>query len=333
MNTDRKFYEFLEDLSTGIVVHDSDTTVVYANQSALDFLGLTMDEIQGKQAIDPYWHFLREDGKNMEVEELPVQRVLSTGKPLKHLVVGVTRPDLDYPAWALCSARSRMDKETNRQQIIVIFEDITERIETEKKLIETQEQLKRTNVLAKIGLWRWIIAKDTVIWSDELYGIAGRDPELPPPSYSQTDKICTPKSWEHLQLAVGKALADGTSYEIDMDFVLPDKSIRNTVTFGGVKRDRKGKIIELYGIVQDITDRKQIQKEKENTLELLEQIGRMGKIGGWELDLITNNLWWSEETYRIHELENSTKVQLETAINYLLHRRSRWQSTLEFLGI
>jgi signal transduction histidine kinase len=125
MKSQNEFYELLEYFTTGVVIHDSSTAVKYANLAALDFLGLTLEQIQGKKATDERWHFIREDQSPMPIEEFPVQQVLKPGKPLKNLVIGVIRPDLDYPMWAICNSDPEFDQEGKLKQIIVNFTDIT----------------------------------------------------------------------------------------------------------------------------------------------------------------------------------------------------------------
>ncbi len=55
-----------------------------------------------------------------------------------------------------------------------------------------------------------------------------------------------------------------------------------------------GREHRIAGIAEDITHLKQ-------QLALMAQTEAMGNIGGWELDFLTNRLWWSDETYRLHE--------------------------------
>ncbi len=50
----------------------------------------------------------------------------------------------------------------------------------------------------------------------------------------------------------------------------------------------------IAGIAEDITHHKQ-------QFALLAQTEAIGKIGGWELDCVTNRLQWSDETYRLHD--------------------------------
>lgn len=50
----------------------------------------------------------------------------------------------------------------------------------------------------------------------------------------------------------------------------------------------------IAGIAEDITHHKQ-------QFALLAQTEAIGKIGGWELDFVTNRLRWSDETYQLHD--------------------------------
>ncbi len=90
----------------------------------------------------------------------------------------------------------------------------------------------------------------------------------------------------------------------------------------------------MVGSIHDITPRKKIEealkeanenlekKVKERTEELekskllLEETGRLAIVGGWEIDLKTNNISWSETTCRIHEVEPGFDPNLDNAINF-----------------
>ncbi|THJ18952.1 MAG: PAS domain S-box protein [Nitrospira sp. CG24B] len=66
----------------------------------------------------------------------------------------------------------------------------------------------------------------------------------------------------------------------------------------------------IAGIAEDITHHKQ-------QLALMAQTEAMGNIGGWEVDFLTNRLWWSDETYRLHETTPELySPTVETALNF-----------------
>ncbi len=131
-----------------------------------------------------------------------------------------------------------------------------ERSRAEAELAAALQKLKDAYRLAHIGTWDWVRENDTVTWSDELYNISGRDPSLPAPTYAEHPHVYTPSSWERLSSAVTRALTTGEPYNLELKLVRPDGSIRWVNAFGGVRRDGDGKVIGLYGTVQDISERK-----------------------------------------------------------------------------
>ncbi|MBK6965507.1 MAG: PAS domain-containing protein [Bacteroidales bacterium] len=50
--------------------------------------------------------------------------------------------------------------------------------------------------------------------------------------------------------------------------------------------------------------------------KLLDETGRLARVGGWEIDLRTGKNTWSETTYKIHEVEPDFDPNLNTAINF-----------------
>jgi PAS domain S-box-containing protein len=72
--------------------------------------------------------------------------------------------------------------------------------------------------------------------------------------------------------------------------------------------DDNGRPIAIEGIVTDITERKGAEKTLRENKEKLNEAQRIAQIGNWDLDLISNDLYWSEEVYRIFDLEPKQTV-------------------------
>ena len=151
------------------------------------------------------------------------------------------------------------------------FQDITESKRTELKLISAQESLKDAHHLAHIGTWEWSLENDVVTWSEEMYIIAGRETSLAAPTYAEHPRLYAPSSWERLDSAVTRALTTGESYQLELELIRPDNTVRWILAFGGVKRDGEGKVIGLLGTLQDITDRKLMESEIRSLNTVLEQ--------------------------------------------------------------
>ncbi|MBI4468468.1 MAG: PAS domain S-box protein [Acidobacteria bacterium] len=72
--------------------------------------------------------------------------------------------------------------------------------------------------------------------------------------------------------------------------------------------------VNLYG--RDMTARVQAEKALRRSHDLLNLTGQMAGVGGWELDLATQSVTWTQEVYRIHEVDPATRVNLADAINF-----------------
>jgi len=68
-------------------------------------------------------------------------------------------------------------------------------------------------------------------------------------------------------------------------------------------RDAQGKPLCLATVTRDITDRKQAEATLRASETRLKEAQRIAHIGSWELDLTDNQLTWSDEIYRIFELD------------------------------
>ncbi len=77
-----------------------------------------------------------------------------------------------------------------------------------------------------------------------------------------------------------------------------------------------GKVRRHIAIRSDITELKETQARLERMTKLLHESGRISRVGGWELDLATNELQWTEETSLIHEVDPSWKPDVTTAIEF-----------------
>lgn len=67
--------------------------------------------------------------------------------------------------------------------------------------------------------------------------------------------------------------------------------------------DSSGRLIGVLGIGRDITARKRDETELRRFKKRLTEVQRLSSSGNWELDLTSDTLWWSDEVYRIFEVD------------------------------
>ena len=161
--------------------------------------------------------------------------------------------------WVAAKGQFYYSPSGDPERMLGMAVDITERKDAEESLRRKEMELKEAQRLAGVGGWQWDPATDTVVWSEELYHIAGRDPSLPAVSFKEYSQLFTRESWDRLQGAVETALTS-TPYELVLEMVRADGTHRWVMARGEAQRDSTGHIAGLRGTVQDITERKRAEE-------------------------------------------------------------------------
>ncbi|MET3600096.1 PAS domain-containing protein [Martelella mangrovi] len=72
----------------------------------------------------------------------------------------------------------------------------------------------------------------------------------------------------------------------------------------------------MFGTLQDITSRREAEEELRKNRTFLERTGQIAGIGGWEVDLVNQTIFWSDETCRIHGVEPGYSPTMEKALSF-----------------
>jgi diguanylate cyclase len=83
-----------------------------------------------------------------------------------------------------------------------------------------------------------------------------------------------------------------------------------------VERDSAGAPVRIVGTHADITGPRRVREHRQRSAELLARMGSLAQVGGWEFDLESQQISWTDEVYRIHEVELGTPLALERNIDF-----------------
>lgn len=82
-------------------------------------------------------------------------------------------------------------------------------------------------------------------------------------------------------------------------------------------------LIGILGIGRDITERKKIEEKLKKNEASLNKAQSVAKMGSWELDIANDTLTWSDETYRIFELDRNQTTDLHKTFYEIVHPDDR----------
>ncbi len=251
----------LANLDAGVVVHAPDTQVVDANPAACRLLGLTLDQIRGKAAVDPYWTFLEEDNTPMALARYPVNRVLTSGEALHDLMLGVRRPDRARPLWVLCNAFLLRDAAGGVAQVVVTISDVTERRYAEQELRLLAASVARLNDVVmiteadpvtepgpRIVFVNEAFERLTSWRRDEVIGRSPRFLQGPKTDRRQLERIgAALRQREPVHVELINYGKQGTEYWVELDIV--------------PLADATGRVSHLVSIERDISERKRVEQQ------------------------------------------------------------------------
>ncbi|MBU0475624.1 MAG: PAS domain S-box protein [Bacteroidetes bacterium] len=147
LKENEEYYRTLfETMVQGVVYQNAKGNITSANRAAERILGLTLDQMLGRESIDPSWRAIHEDGSEFPGDTHPAMVALSTGKEVRNVIMGVFHPSKEEYVWMNINATPQFKPgETKPFQVYATLEDITERKQAEEKVKQLNKEEKRRN--------------------------------------------------------------------------------------------------------------------------------------------------------------------------------------------
>ncbi len=118
----------------------------------------------------------------------------------------------------------------------------------------------------------------------------------------KVSEVLPPGATEVVMSALQDAHEQGRSHGKQFELSLPQGSswFELSVSAKPVSPGQQPRFIVLS---REITARKRMELELQRNQDLLNEAQRLGQLGSWELNLVSGELRWSDEVYRIFELD------------------------------
>ena len=159
-----------------------------------------------------------------------------------------------------------------QQVVVTVLRDITQRKQAEDELRRSRQRLREVTQLANLGMWQMDVVTGRITWSDESYAIAGLPSQAPAPDAEAYLQMVHPDDRQRLTQVVAQAIQYGTSYRLQLRQTRPDGGYSTVIIRGQAMNDPEGRVVELYGTIQDVTQRHAEQERLRSHAAALQQM-------------------------------------------------------------
>lgn len=267
-----------------VTLLDMDGQVIDVNQNLIDVSGYAYDELIG-QSFN-----LFNTSVHSEAFYNHIWQTIKTGKVWQGKVAQLKKDGNHY--WVEMTITPFMGSDNKPYQFIVICTDITS-----IKLSEDRTRLAQK--YAHYGIWEWNIVSGDLQWSEPVWQLFGLNVGETALSFEMFSNAIHPDDRDDVLSAIDRCIELGQEFSIEHRVIRSDGSIHWLQGQGDVTRDEHGNAINMLGIVQDVTIKKESQLRLEQSQSRLKEAQELAHIGNWEANLQTGEVVWSDEVFTI----------------------------------
>ena len=156
--------------------------------------------------------------------------------------------------------------------------DVTELVNKDQALRESEERMRVAAEAINLGIWEWDLTKDEIWATNARRALVGW-PASGKIALNDFMRRLHPEDRDRVQQIIDDAIHGGEDFDSEYRLILPDGVVRWMSTRGSVQFDHAGKPARLLGISTDITARKQAELDAQRDRAELSHLSRVALMG------------------------------------------------------
>ena len=165
---------------------------------------------------------------------------------------------------------------------------------------EIEERLNLVQEAGEFGMWE-LNLKTGETWKsqrhDRIFGYEESNPRWTFPMF--LDHVL-PEDREGVLAKFNESVFSGTLLDFECRIRRTDGSVRWIWVQAKPRLNDRGEAVLMAGVVKDVTERRHMEEALKKSEALLREAQEISKTGGWDLDVATGRVVWTEEVYRIY---------------------------------
>lgn len=225
------------------------------------------------------------------------------------------------PRWVRGHAHPIKDAEGKVREVMLIHEDVSDRVAADEALRESEKRLKQlANTIPQLA-WMANPNGDIHWYNDRWYEYTGTSPEQMEGWGWQ--QVHDPAQLPWVLELWKRSLETGAPFEMTFPLKSKDGAYHPFLTRVQPLRDEHGRIIQWFGTNTDVSELAEAQRQVRAAEERLRIAVLAGNIGIWDWDLRSDVLTWSSEVFELLGLQPETGGRPFAAFNALVHPEDR----------
>lgn len=149
--------------------------------------------------------------------------------------------------------------------------DVTPLKSYKDNLKRQQKKLSEAEAIGHIGQWEWRVGAENIIFSDQLYKIFGLKKKSDKPTIDNIDQMIHHHDSGRMMQVFQRAIIEQNDYDLDFRIQRADGEVRHIRCEGRCEIDSDDDVVALYGIMQDITEVSQRERDLVKAKESVER--------------------------------------------------------------
>lgn len=234
-----------------VFVKDKDFKIVQANDA---FLSLYPEETRGKViGSTTFEEYPPEDVKKFTAND---RTAFKTGYHETEEIVHFPNGEVK----TLFTKKVRFKNSTGDAFILAVARDITELKQITNNLRKQKEMLELGEETATLGHWHVNTVTSQVFWSDQVYKIHDTSPDKYTPDLDSAINYYHPDDRADIEAIIQEALENKAPFEFEKRIITDKGHTIYVHSIGHPELDQKEEVIGVFGVIQDITDRKKSEE-------------------------------------------------------------------------
>jgi PAS domain S-box-containing protein len=261
--SERQFNLLASNIAGGLLYMDPEGHYLFVNKVYANWFGLEPEDFVGRSARDVL---------GVEIDDEVHEYLLAaargetvTYEATRETIASGTR---DVQVTNVPSIAADGDVEG----VFALVTDVSDLKQRERALAESERNLAEAQRIGQIGHWRVFQEAGWSEWSAEMFRIWGLDEGDGPLTLEDVAATIHPEDRQSVLDARAAAALENQPYQLEFRIVRPNGKIRHIRNQGGPEFDAEGRLLSIFGISQDITNRKQREEALAENIALLQTI-------------------------------------------------------------